>query len=97
MNAGGAKKLQTGIVTVDFVIVNSLDTALLNQKCAVHAGRVRNENTRSVTGISVVGQFADCIEFSVLNFRSRDQFSIDFVFAAIVVTGRHAIPTETDD
>ena len=66
MDTGRTQELQTGIITVDLVIVDRFDATLLYEKRAVHAGRVCDVNTRPVTGISVVGQFADRVQFRVL-------------------------------
>ena len=79
------------------MVVDSLDAAFLNEQRAMHAGGMGDVNTRSVTRITVVGQFADGVEFGVLNLGARYQFAVDFILATIVVTGRHAVPTEADD
>ena len=97
MDTGRTQELQTGIITVDLVIVDRFDTTLLYEKRAVHAGRVCDVNTRPVTGISVVGQFADRVQFRVLHFRARHQFSVDLDLAAVVISRRLAVPYEADD
>ena len=72
-------------------------SALLNQQRAMHAGGVGDENARSVARITVVGQFADRVQFSMLHLRPRHQFPVYLDLTTVVIPCGHPVPTEADN
>ena len=58
---------------------------------------VRDKNLSAVGAVAVLSKFCDGIQLSMLNFGAGDEFPVNFIFAAVVVSGRHSVPAERNN
>ena len=91
------QEVEAVFASVELVVEDLGDAALLNEERAVDAGAVRDEDRRSLRGVAVFGELGDGVQLRVLHFGARHRFAVHFHFAAVVVPGRHAVPAERDD
>ena len=97
LDPGLSEEFEPFARAVELVVEDLGDAALLDEKRAVDAGAVRDEDRGALGGIAVLRQLRDGVQLRVLHFGARDQLPVHFHLAAVVVARRHPVPAERDD